>query len=438
MFRLINSMVAVVIGPTIEISFFNLGFNGVELIMRYTYGLYFPFIFGAFTLQVLLWVEFSMAMTNLRVRDDPRGKSWLPRYVVVFLLCLFILLVMVIVVETLLVFRYNVQTLLLVYRIFFAIYIGIALIVAIVFAFRILRAVYKKANHVSVNPVASERLRKSRQNLTITILITVFCLLMGLVITLMLAIGRWDGRGQNNEAMSTAWWACIFLERYLSWIVIFPILWAFIGMMRARMQQASGVMSNSMLQSQSTASGSDSQIELKAPLIGRDSESSGGEEDYRASVRSSRVGSLLDEVVDDDESEDGSAFSYKVGDNVWAQHRADGLWYRARVTELGADDEIRVKYNDYEVDDTVSRPNICPDYHGLLSPSSTVQIKAFDSRPSRDRIAEVKASGKLEPDAFGMVGLRGRESRRPNHASLLIKKKTELRRSKKQTIMGKK
>jgi hypothetical protein len=47
------------------------------------------------------------------------------------------------------------------------------------------------------------------------------------------------------------------------------------------------------------------------------------------------------------------------------------------------------------------------------------------------------ASGKLVPDAYGLVGLRGRQSARPNHASLLLKKKSDLKRSRKSTLMGK-
>lgn len=49
-------------------------------------------------------------------------------------------------------------------------------------------------------------------------------------------------------------------------------------------------------------------------------------------------------------------------------------------------------------------------------------------------MAEVKASGKMEPDAFGLVGLKGRESRRPNHTSLLLKKKVSSQRQSKKTL----
>ncbi len=51
-----------------------------------------------------------------------------------------------------------------------------------------------------------------------------------------------------------------------------------------------------------------------------------------------------------------------------------------------------------------------------------------------ERLVEVKASGTLEPDAFGLVGLKGRESRRPNHTSLLLKKKISSQRQSKKTM----
>lgn len=105
------------------------------------------------------------------------------------------------------------------------------------------------------------------------------------------------------------------------------------------------------------------------------------QENFRASVRSSRAGSLLDSELDE-ESEDGAAHTYAVGDRVWSQHRSDGLWYRSRVTQVDGD-TTTVEYEEYDVTDTVAHIHVCPDYQNLLSPSAAYHIKAFDCRPSR-------------------------------------------------------
>ncbi len=100
-------------------------------------------------------------------------------------------------------------------------------------------------------------------------------------------------------------------------------------------------------------------------------------------MRSSRAGSLLDSELDD-ESEDGAAHNYVVGDRVWAQHRSDGLWYRSRVTVVEGD-TTTVEYEEYDVTDTVAHIHVCPDYQNLLLPSAPFHIKAFDCRPSRGK-----------------------------------------------------
>lgn len=203
----------------------------------------------------------------------------------------------------------------------------------------------------------------------------VFLIALGLAISFAMAFGRFEGTGLNAEASKTGFWVLLYFERLLSVFALLPIMISFASMMKSKMLQSAGVMSESSTLSASGASvDSDGQELLNQPLIGRGDDS---QESYRASVRSSRAGSLLDEEMDE-ESEDGRAHEYKVGDKVWAQHRLDGLWYRGRVKQVVDKDTVEVDYVDYDVSDTVTHVCVCPDYQNFMGPSSPIEVKAFD------------------------------------------------------------
>jgi hypothetical protein len=115
------------------------------------------------------------------------------------------------------------------------------------------------------------------------------------------------------------------------------------------------------------------------------------------------------------------AYVYQVGELVWAQYRMDGLWYAGRVDSLGKA-ELGVEYLDYGLSDTLPLSSVCPDFNGYLTGERLNPVKAFDCRPSEEQLKESSAGGSVQPDTFGLVRLRGKLSKKPNHASLLLRR----------------
>ena len=130
-------------------------------------------------------------------------------------------------------------------------------------------------------------------------------------------------------------------------------------------------------------------------------------------VKMPQTGNLLDKSGGLDN------YVYESGELVWAQYRMDGLFYAARV--LGVQGrELTIQYLDYDLTDTLPSSSVVPDHNALLTGERLNRIKAFDSRPSKDMVG-----GAPEPDTFGLVRLRGKSARKPNHSSLLLKRVTE-------------
>ncbi len=115
------------------------------------------------------------------------------------------------------------------------------------------------------------------------------------------------------------------------------------------------------------------------------------------------------------------AYVFQVGELAWAQYRMDGLWYAVKVESVRRD-ELSVEYLDYGLNDTLPLSSVCPDYNGYLTGDRLSPIKAFDSRPSEEQLRDSTASAPVQPDTFGLVRLRGRNSKKPNHASLLLRR----------------
>lgn len=72
--RALSHLIALAVGPVLRFEYFNSP-NSIHAVVRLFYGLFYPLVLAAFTLQVLLWVEVSSAVKRLQVQ----ARTWLPR-----------------------------------------------------------------------------------------------------------------------------------------------------------------------------------------------------------------------------------------------------------------------------------------------------------------------------------------------------------------------
>jgi hypothetical protein len=64
--RLIEAAMTVAIGPSVVRLFFYQVPNATQLVLRLTLQLYYPLALGALTLQILIWIEFVLAVKSLK------------------------------------------------------------------------------------------------------------------------------------------------------------------------------------------------------------------------------------------------------------------------------------------------------------------------------------------------------------------------------------
>ncbi len=72
--RSLSHLVAIAVGPVLRFEYFN-GPTSIHAVSRLFYGLFYPCVLAAFTLQVLLWIEVSSAVKRLQIQ----ARTWLPR-----------------------------------------------------------------------------------------------------------------------------------------------------------------------------------------------------------------------------------------------------------------------------------------------------------------------------------------------------------------------
>ena len=445
-FRFFASVIYLSLGPGTVRTYFYKTPNGTQFMLRFFSSLYYPLVMGALTLQVLIWMEFVMAVKSLR----PSAHSMVPRLKWVFFPALIFLVVFVIIIQALLVTNTNAFAVLLVYRLVLGLYILVLLIFAVVSAVRLL-LILKNSHRVHSEGSLTSRARNSRKNLTRMVLVSCIFTALGLILSIMYL-------AMPVDTDSNYYWPFIFVLRLVEMFLVLSLLVTALAMMRNRIAYTAS--------SSTRETESDSSVhEVRDSVTEGGSESSGpmlGQNFKRASVmRGSRTsankelaeplmdysgfGSTLDDedtitrkaslkmaalsaggvsLLDEDKPHDG--YRYEPNELVWAQYRMDGLWYAARVEGLEKSGELRIEYLDYQLTDTMSPGAVCADHSALLTGERLNQIKAFDSRPTEEMLA---SSGAPQPDTFGLVRLRGSSAKKPNHSSLLLKRAGEMANS---------
>ena len=465
--RFLHSVITLGYGPEVIRRFFYLQPNGTQMMLRLSLQLYYPLVIGTLTLQVLIWVEFVLAVKSLK----PVVASWSPRLKWMFFPCLALLFILEFVTQTLQLTNTDTVVVYQVYRAILAAYIVVLLVVAVIFAIRLFVLLRNTTASSLVDSNASVRVRLSRQHLTRLVMVSCSFVLLGLIFSVLYSTLAVDSD-------INVFWPFIFCLRLLEYATLFSLLMTALAMMRNRiafqtsasasqpdgsgsvdqpMQLVGNSSTLSTLSSRSStiSSGNSSSSgpspkrplvltrpsasnsvagsvgraagkELREPLMdysGFGSTVESEEEALPSRISAQTVplserrmtegASLLDAP-----SSDSSGYEYQRGELAWAQYRMDGLWYAVRVTAVHSN-EVEVDYLDYDLTDTLPSSSVCPDYNGFLTGERLNPIRAFDSRPTQDLLRE---HGEAQPDTFGLVRLRGKSSKKPNHASLLLKR----------------
>ncbi len=172
--RLIEAGVALGFGSSVVANYFYRQPNAVQGVLRYSARLYYPLALGALTMQVLLWVEFVLAVKSLK----PVSATWSPRLRVILYIGLAFLFLLEGITQALLLFNISNEVVGYVYRALFSAYIVALLLMTAVFSIRLYQVLRVDS---SLSSKLSTRARASRTSITRLVLASCALVLIGLV-----------------------------------------------------------------------------------------------------------------------------------------------------------------------------------------------------------------------------------------------------------------
>ncbi len=442
--RMIEASMVVSFGPSSTRLFFYQVPNPTQLVLRFTLQLYYPFAFGATTLQILIWIEFVIAVKSLKVTV----AVWFPRIKWVLIPIMVIFFILEIISQVLLYHNYDSSIIYYVYRAILILFMALLLVISSVFAVKYFLIISRTS---VLDSKMSSRNKQSRRNLTIMVLSSLVFIVLGVLMAVLYVT-------LSIDTNLGSFWPYIFFLRFIELGLLLTLVVTSLAMMRNRVaytssKEESGTSSGGRgSSSQHSSSGSDRELlpmkkegtitskpsvarsgsaqaraGLAEPLIDYSAFGSAVEDDSEDAPRPQlRVTASTIPVSERSRTETGPLLDsvsseickFESGELAWAQYRMDGLWYAVRVENVSGND-VQVEYIDYDLSDTLPSSNVCPDYDGLLTGERLNPIKAFDSRPTKELLKE---AGALNPDTFGLVRLRGKLSKKPNHSSLLLRR----------------
>lgn len=403
-------------GPTVLDQFYYRGANAALFFLLATEGFYYPFVLSAFGVQLLVWMEHIFAVKSLK----NTGASWAPRLKWLFFFSSCSCFAFQLAYTVLLLLNVDAPLAVLLYRVSLFVFLLMLLCVGLAGGIRLM-ILLRRATKTDSKATAN------RKSITRTMFVTCFVLFAVLMCNLLAAFLPW-------ETDLSSFYPYSFVVRSLENAAFFFVLLAFSYMMKNRIYYVQQDSDSTFVQRKKTTSKRRSTVssELNEPLIEMETPEEGSvlDSDIEEAMNNletlgsmppamstrqrNTASSLLETSIPD-----GQSYSFQVGDLMWAQYRLDGLWYAAKVLSLLPNSELEIEYIDYKLtDDQLPISATCPDYHNILSKENRT-IKAFDSRP----LGEVLSDGRdLAPDTFGLVRLRGKISKKPNHTSLLLKR----------------
>jgi hypothetical protein len=175
--RFANAITLLAAGPDIEANFY-LTPTFTQWFARFTFGFFYPLVFGGYTLQVLVWIDMLIKIKRMQLTS--------PRWVwISFFVWLIVLSVFEITIELLLLFNVDAVAVVRAYRIILAFFILSLLIMVTVFAVRFFYVMRGVAPPVSPG---SEVRRRSRANLTRLVLISAALLFCAFIAAVTIAL----------------------------------------------------------------------------------------------------------------------------------------------------------------------------------------------------------------------------------------------------------
>ena len=167
--RLVASIMYIALGPSALATYFYRGPNVTQFFLRFFIAILYPLCLGCLTLQVLIWMEFVMAVRSLK----PASHTWVPRLKWIFFPALTLLFLFVVLVTVLLTLDVRTSIVLIVYRVVLLAYIVVLLLLAVIFAVRLL-LILRQSSKFMPDTKLSTRARNSRKNLTRMVLVSCF------------------------------------------------------------------------------------------------------------------------------------------------------------------------------------------------------------------------------------------------------------------------
>lgn len=161
-FRVIYGLVNVIIGASVYRLYF-VGPSAVQVISRFTYGLFFPFTIGSYALNIILWMDLVYRTRYI----SSRQAMWLPQFQLLFLCVFCCLLLLEFIVESLLCADVSPYAVSIAYRSILATVLLAMIFLATIMGVKVLRlldAAQSKQQHMP--SASSARIANSRAVLT--------------------------------------------------------------------------------------------------------------------------------------------------------------------------------------------------------------------------------------------------------------------------------